>query len=1113
MHAASPTRIGRYRLGPTLGKGGTGVVYEATLEGPGGFEKRVALKVFDVKKTRAAAGRDQMFREARLGALLRHPNLVDTYEIGEADGHLFIAMELVDGPTVGQLTRERLLPVRAALEIARQMCAGLAHAHQLVVKGQPAAVVHRDIKPSNVLVGRTGLVKIADLGIAHLEGASERVEGTRGYMSPEQCAGKPLDARSDLFSLGVLLWSMVLGKSPLRAPTTPKTFLATMNVEQLLADSAAMAPLERLHPGLPPLISRCLRLDPADRYPDARSLGRDLRAMLRQARGPTLLDILYDDDDSTDADSAMWVQLPAPNTVSLVREHLPSLQPLAGAETPFVGRGAQRTELASLRHSTRSRWVTVTGPAGMGKSRLVQETLADEHRVAYVNLYGLHTSMEALSALRSALSLPLADESTAGMTSSFLHSLARLGPLTLVLDNADGVSTFVRALHDEAPTTLSTRFVVTLREPVGLPREQVLALPPLPPRDAQALFEELVDRVLTPEDRAVLPAIVQRLGGLPLALELCASQARSVPLPQLLDGLENRVQLPERASHNRGATVVDTIQWSWSLLERSEQEALSQLAVFEADFSLEGADAVILTGATEGSAWALDLLAGLTHHSLVQTLPDPAEPRFRLFHAVRSFALAALDAPDVTRERHARWMARFGEPSAREQLFTMSGSAHLDHLDAERADLVAACRWAAGQGRADLAGPLFLAAADLLSVRGPVRLGLDLAEVVLPLRGLRSLRAEVLVATAQLMADAGRADEARARLTDAIRIAVRTEDPETEGIARTHRALLQQRRGQHAAALQDARRATEQLEGRNQRMFGVALANLGLVHRLRRNLQAAAGSLDEALRVLEQAGDVPNAGIALGTLGNVHRDAGRLQEAEACLRQSIALHRRCGNVRSECVGLSNLGSVLATQNRLDEAEVALQSALELSLGLGHTAAEAVVSSRLGEVLHKQGKLDAAYPMLQGALASLRRLGDERAEAEALEAMATLQQARGQPEPARASLRAAQAIYRDRELLGEQVRVATRLARLADKEASVSDSLTWVRELRGHLEARGDERLTAPLLVEEARLLHRQGDLRGARMALIAADELMATAPRTRRLQERAEAVRRLVDQG
>jgi non-specific serine/threonine protein kinase len=1111
--SASPTRIGRYRLGRTLGKGGTGRVYEATLEGPGGFEKRVALKVFDARKAKVQSTRDQMFREARLGALLRHPNLVDTYELGEADGYLFIAMELVDGPTVGQLCRDRLLPVRAALEVAQQMCAGLAHAHHMEVKGKVVSIVHRDIKPSNVLVGRTGLVKIADLGIAHLEGASERVEGTRGYMSPEQCAGKPLDARSDLFSLGVLLWSMVLGSSPLRASSTPKTFLATMNVESLLDDRSAMAPLERAHPELPHLVRRCMRLKPDDRYRDAKALGRDLRSLLRVARGPTLLDVLYEDEER-DADSAIFVRLPDPEP--LAKAVLPELPPVAPAETAFVGRRAELRELATARNAS-GRWVTVTGPAGVGKSRLVREAVAGAPQVAWVDLFGVHHAMEAIGALRSTLSLPAVDGHTAGMVASFVTALRRLGPLTIVLDNADGVAGLPAVLQREGVDGSAARFLVTCREPLGLDGEAVIRLAPLPLADAEVLLRSLAARSLERDEVDALPDVLRRLGGLPLAIELGASVARSTPLPRLLDELERRVQLPEGAAADRGGEVADTVQWSLSLLDDDARTALRQLTVFEGDFSAEAADAVVLAGTTEGASWALDLLAELTHHSLVQSLPaSRGVGRFRLFQAVRAFARAELADDDPAHERHARWMARLGEPVSRELLATEEGSTHLERLEAQRADLVAAVRWSVAHDEAELAGRSFLALSDLVSVRGPARLALGLADDVRAMRGLRGLRSEVLVAIAGLHADVGDAAPAKTRLTEAIRIAVRTDDPQAEGVARTHRALLLEQRGSHEEALHDARQAAELLSGRHQRLHGVALANLGLVHRRQRNLQAAATALEQALLVLEHAGDVPDAAIALGTLGNVHRDAGRLEEAERCLRQSIALHRRCGNVRSECVGLSNLGAVLMARERLREARTALEAALELAMHLGHTSAEAVVAGRLGHVLRRLGHLGEARQQLEGALVSLRRLGDPRAEAEALEGLADLHVDRKDLDAASDTLRKALEIHDERGALPDQVRVATRLARLAEGSETVSASLHWVQELRSRLEARGDEGLAGPLLVEEARLLHHQGDPRGARMALIAAEELLGSAPRTRRLAERLAAVQRLIartDQG
>lgn len=179
-------QLGRYAMGPVVGSGASGTVYEAVLHGPAGFSRPVALKVLE--------GRGSLTHEARLGGLLRHPNLVDVFEVGEAEGRGFCAMELCDRSLVGAGP----LPPRAVVEVGLQVCDALAYAHDAL------GLVHLDLKPANLLLAGT-VVKVADLGIARARGFTHDggIRGTPGYMAPEQAAGSGVDQRADVHALGV----------------------------------------------------------------------------------------------------------------------------------------------------------------------------------------------------------------------------------------------------------------------------------------------------------------------------------------------------------------------------------------------------------------------------------------------------------------------------------------------------------------------------------------------------------------------------------------------------------------------------------------------------------------------------------------------------------------------------------------------------------------------------------------------------------------------------------------------------------------------------------------------------------------------------------------------
>ncbi len=283
----SGARFGRFTVVRRIGQGGFGSVYEALLPGPMGFAKRVALK-------RLRAGRvdvGQVADEARIGGLLHHANIVDIIEFGEVDGRWYLAMEYVDGPDLARLlhlcaTRGVLLPRFAVVELALQVCRGLHFAHELCDRdGTPLGLVHRDLKPSNIIVDRQGTAKVADFGIAKAASnlsestSAGLVKGTPRYMSPEQItADGELTARSDLFSLGSVLFELVTGRRLFRAKTLPALVheLLEADLEERL--DQAEASLE----GCRPLLARALERDPERRYADARALADDLRTLARR---------------------------------------------------------------------------------------------------------------------------------------------------------------------------------------------------------------------------------------------------------------------------------------------------------------------------------------------------------------------------------------------------------------------------------------------------------------------------------------------------------------------------------------------------------------------------------------------------------------------------------------------------------------------------------------------------------------------------------------------------------------------------------------------------------------------------------------------------------------
>jgi len=262
--------IGHYRIIERIGAGGMGEVYLAE---DTELNRKVALKFLPLHLCQDADCRARFKREAQAAAKLNHPNIVTIHEVSEFNGRPFIAMEHVEGQTLRDFGKDKELPLNRIIELATQVCEGLARAHS-------AGIVHRDIKPSNILIDQDGRVKIVDFGLASVMGSDHLTKtgstlGTIGYMSPEQVRGDKVDQRTDLFSFGVVLYEMITGHAPFKADSEAATLHAITNAKpELLARFRREVPAE-----LQGIIDKALDKNVATRYQHADDLAADIKRL------------------------------------------------------------------------------------------------------------------------------------------------------------------------------------------------------------------------------------------------------------------------------------------------------------------------------------------------------------------------------------------------------------------------------------------------------------------------------------------------------------------------------------------------------------------------------------------------------------------------------------------------------------------------------------------------------------------------------------------------------------------------------------------------------------------------------------------------------------------
>ena len=266
------SQLGRYEVIRELGQGAMGIVYQA--KDPL-IDRVVAIKTINLGL--ALDGKDEyegrFYQEAKAAGRLNHPNIVTIYDVGKSGDIAYIAMEFLQGRELRDIMNDGgLLPLDHVLDIAAQVALGLAYAHEY-------DIIHRDVKPSNIMVIRDGHVKITDFGIAHMASSAVRTQtgmvlGSPKYMSPEQVMGKEIDQRSDIFSLGVMLYEMLTGQAPFNGDNVNAIMYQTLN--------AVPAPPHTVNAVVPEMlnfiVAKALAKGVDDRYQNAKDFAADLRA-------------------------------------------------------------------------------------------------------------------------------------------------------------------------------------------------------------------------------------------------------------------------------------------------------------------------------------------------------------------------------------------------------------------------------------------------------------------------------------------------------------------------------------------------------------------------------------------------------------------------------------------------------------------------------------------------------------------------------------------------------------------------------------------------------------------------------------------------------------------
>ena len=281
-------RLGKYEILALLALGGTAEIYLARIAGAAGFEKFVVVKCLHDHLADDTDFVKMFLDEARLGAMLDHSNVVQTFELGEHENRYYMVMEFLAGLSLAMVSRraqDRLaggvMPPALILNIAAQACAGLHYAHERSANGKPLNLVHRDISPQNLVISFEGVVKVVDFGIARAELRDTKtkagtIKGKFAYMSPEQCVAANVDRRTDVFALGVIVWELLTGKRLFKRNSPYETYQAVIECNVPPPSSINV----QLDPAIDAIVAKATAKEKEHRYPTAEAFGDAMQGYL-----------------------------------------------------------------------------------------------------------------------------------------------------------------------------------------------------------------------------------------------------------------------------------------------------------------------------------------------------------------------------------------------------------------------------------------------------------------------------------------------------------------------------------------------------------------------------------------------------------------------------------------------------------------------------------------------------------------------------------------------------------------------------------------------------------------------------------------------------------------
>jgi predicted ATPase/Tfp pilus assembly protein PilF len=970
------TNLGRYEILSLLGTGGMGAVYLAQDKKLG---RAIALKILPAE---LAVNQDRMYRftqEARATSALNHPNIITIYEIDHVDSTHFIAIELVEGLSLRSVLNQKKLSVNEILDIAEQIANGLSAAHA-------AGVVHRDLKPENIMIRHDAYVKILDFGIAKLtqsqpstldtEGATAAqfstragvVMGTPSYMSPEQAKGQNVDARTDIWSAGIILFEMIAGHVPFRGETLSHIIVSIL--DQNLPPVHALG--EDAPPKLKEIVGKALQKDRELRYQTAKELYQDLKELRLEQEFRSR----YDTTKSAETVSQQkfdktqltqtppnWTENPTAIGIAPMTTSPPALPPhnLPEQITPLIGREREVAAIEKFLMQKDVRLLTLTGSGGTGKTRLSQQVALNlltefNDGVFFVALASINDPDLFVSTICQSLGVK---EERGDSLIDTLQNFLRDKQTLLLLDNFEQIIAAAPVVAKLLTASNRLKIMVTSRAALRLRGEQEFPVMPLSLPDlsysasvedykhfsAVALFINCAQAVkhdfaLSNDNGRSVAEICVRLDGLPLAIELAAARIKLLPPQAMLKRLESRMKLLTGGARDlpaRQQTIRGAIAWSYDLLEADEKVLFRRLAGFVGGFNLEAAE-IVCNIANDLDIDILDGVSSLTDKSLLkQNENENAEIRFTMLETIREFGLEQLDSSnevEIIREQHLKFYLDLAEQLEPE----LTGGDQKNCL-------------ATAEDEHDN----FRAALQFAKKNLEIETGLRIAGAIWRFWEVRGLVTEGRRVLDEFLSHDQSADvpaDVRAKALNGA-------------------AILAANQGDYAKQseiLEESLALYRELG--DKRGIAQSINNLGSIAYFQGDYEQAAKLYTESLNLRRELGDKWGVANSLNNLGGVAFSQGDYGQAEILHSESLALRRELKDKRGISMSLNNLGEVAQQKGEYERVAALYAESLLIRQELGDKFFTVSSLHNLGEVACKLEDYERAARLF-GAAEALR----------------------------------------------------------------------------------------------------------------------------------------------